>query len=351
MYTFFTHRNPGRAKIDSVVPNTSASLSGTLGSNGWFVSSPVSITLTATDATSGMAETYYIVDGGAQQIYTSSFVVSGDGTHRITFWSVDNAGNAETSKTLSVGIDSKAPHTIDSLSGTMGTNNWFVSSSVGVALTATDGTSGGAVTYYTVDGGNTQTYTAPFHVPGEGSHKITFWSMDKADDVEAPAGTDNFKIDSSAPTSSANALPAITHTTSFTVNWAGSDPAKGSGLACFDIYISDNGGPFTLWQSAVTETSANFLGVDGHTYGFYSVATDNAGNVQAMPAAAQAATLLVIVGPVSLSQSTIVADAATVSGWQYDPGDNDRSRRQGQPGTEWRLGCPFWPVGQRQGHF
>src|SRR5262249_34472132 len=55
-------------------------------------------------------------------------------------------------------------------------------------------------------------------------------------------------------------------------------------------YVSDDGGAYTLWQSDTTATSANFTGVDGHTYTFYSAAFDNAGNVQPTPTAAQATT-------------------------------------------------------------
>ena len=41
--------------------------------------------------------------------------------------------------------------------------------------------------------------------------------------------------------------------------------------------------------------SALFTGQPGHTYGFYSVATDNAGNVQPTPTSAQATTQIVSV--------------------------------------------------------
>jgi hypothetical protein len=66
--------------------------------------------------------------------------------------------------------------------------------------------------------------------------------------------------------------------------------AAGSGIAFYDIYVSDDKGPFTLWQPAAITTSATFAGQNGHTYAFYSVATDNVGNVQATPTAAQAST-------------------------------------------------------------
>jgi hypothetical protein len=54
------------------------------------------------------------------------------------------------------------------------------------------------------------------------------------------------------------------------------------------VHVSDNGGPFTPFLTGTTQTSATFPGQAGHTYGFSSVATDNVGNRQATPAAAQA---------------------------------------------------------------
>jgi RHS repeat-associated protein len=96
-------------------------------------------------------------------------------------------------------------------------------------------------------------------------------------------------VDSSAPSSSVTALPATTTSPSFTVSWSGSDGA-GSGIARYNVFVSDNGGAYTLWQSATTATSATYNGQVDHTYAFYSVATDNVGLVQPTPASAQATT-------------------------------------------------------------
>src|SRR5262249_34030405 len=49
-------------------------------------------------------------------------------------------------------------------------------------------------------------------------------------------------------------------------------------------------GPFVVWLTGTIQTSATYTGVVGHTYGFYSVATDNVGNREATPSAAQATT-------------------------------------------------------------
>jgi hypothetical protein len=99
-------------------------------------------------------------------------------------------------------------------------------------------------------------------------------------------------IDSGPPTSSVNPLPAVTTTSSFTVSWSGSDDPGGSGIARYDVFVSDNGGPFVPFMQNTTLTSATFTGVVGHTYGFYSVATDNVGHIQPTPTGSQATTTL-----------------------------------------------------------
>lgn len=96
--------------------------------------------------------------------------------------------------------------------------------------------------------------------------------------------------DSAAPTSSVAALPATINSPSFTVSWSGQDNAGGSGIASYDVYVSDNGSQFSRWLQGTTSTSATFNGVNGHTYSFFSMATDAAGNVEATPAAAEAST-------------------------------------------------------------
>jgi RHS repeat-associated protein len=119
-------------------------------------------------------------------------------------------------------------------------------------------------------------------------------ATDQVDEHDASMGVDPAKqclntLDAGAPTSRLIALPAFSRA-SFTVNWAGQDDSGGSGIDAFDIYMSDNGGEFTLWQHDTAATSASFTGVDGHSYGFYSAAFDDAGNAQAMPTGAQSTT-------------------------------------------------------------
>ena len=86
-------------------------------------------------------------------------------------------------------------------------------------------------------------------------------------------------IDILAPTSSVLPLPAAGVKDSVLVSWSGTD--AGSGVKKYDIYVSDNGSPFTIWKNKTTEISAYFHGVVGHTYAFFSIATDWIGNIEA----------------------------------------------------------------------
>lgn len=111
-------------------------------------------------------------------------------------------------------------------------------------------------------------------------------------DVNAPILTPETKhmLDRGAPASSVAALAPLVANT-FTVTWQGSDDAGGSGVAAYDVYVSDNGGAYTLWQSDTAGTSADFTGQTGHTYRFYSVATDNVGQGEAPPSTFDAETV------------------------------------------------------------
>lgn len=138
------------------------------------------------------------------------------------------------------------------------------------------------VSYFVKDKANLATGTA-IHA----SASIVF-------DVNDPIATNTFvnTIDATSPTSSVAPLPATTTSLGFTVSWSGSDGA-GSGIAAYDVYVSDNGGPFQAFQTGTTATSAVVNGQVGHTYRFYSVATDHLGFVQTTSGAAQAAITVV----------------------------------------------------------
>ncbi len=89
--------------IDTTAPVTTASVSPTP-TNGQ-VNGTATVTLSPTDAGSGVASTTYTIDGGAPQTYTGPFQITAGGLHTVLFHSTDNVGNVETNKTLTVQVN------------------------------------------------------------------------------------------------------------------------------------------------------------------------------------------------------------------------------------------------------
>ncbi|WP_460867320.1 OmpL47-type beta-barrel domain-containing protein [Rhodococcus aerolatus] len=124
---------------DTTAPTTTATFSGTPGSNGWYTSGGL-VTLTAVDDPdgSGVRGTSYSLDGGAPTTYSGPFPVSGDGVHTVTSSSVDDADNTEQTQTLSLPVDATAP----TVTFTGNAGSYTVDQTVNITCAATDATSG-----------------------------------------------------------------------------------------------------------------------------------------------------------------------------------------------------------------
>jgi hypothetical protein len=270
-------------RIDVTPPSTTSGLSGTLGTNNWYTG-PVTVTLTATDATSGVASSTYRVDGGAWLAYAAPIVVSSDGMHQVDYYSTDVAGLAEGVRSTSFSIDATPPSTTASLIGTLGDNGWYVTP-VSVSLTATDGASGVAGTSYRLDGETWTTYGGAVPVTGDGSHTVEFRATDNAGLVETP-GTITFRLDVTRPTvtntsprgTGTNVTPLIVITFNEPMN-------RGSVEAAFSITPDMNGAfawstdnrtvTFTP-ERALASATVYFVAID-------SSAKDMAGNTLGGP--------------------------------------------------------------------
>ncbi|MDR0874318.1 MAG: T9SS type A sorting domain-containing protein [Prevotellaceae bacterium] len=105
-------------------------------------------------------------------------------------------------------------------------------------------------------------------------------------DLNEPIVTNPYinTIDIAAPTSRVLPLFATTHTV-FTVSWSGTD--EGSGIQYYNVYVQTDSSDFVLWQYNTTEISAEFTGEAGKTYSFYSLATDNVGNMESQKSEAE----------------------------------------------------------------
>jgi hypothetical protein len=284
------------APADVLAPVTTSNALAT------YVSS-AAITLSATDAGSGVAATYYKLDGGAQVAGTSINVTT-VGSHTIEFWSVDAAGNIEAHKTASFTVTAPVPVDTTAPVTTSNAVAAYVSSAA-ITLSATDAGSGVAATYYKLDGG-AQVAGKSIAVTTIGSHTIEFWSVDVAGNIEAHhtasfTVTAPVPVDVTAPVTASNA--AATYVSSASIKLTATD--AGSGVAA-TYYILDG-------AAQVAGTSINVTAIGAHTLEFWSV--DVAGNIEMHNTAAFTVTAPVpvdVTAPVTTSNAvaTYVSSAA-----------------------------------------
>lgn len=90
-------------------------------------------------------------------------------------------------------------------------------------------------------------------------------------------------LDPDVPSSQMSPIAPTSESTFIPLSWTGSDVANGSGLSGFDIMVSENDGPYTPFVANTTDGGGTFNARYGRTYRFYSVARDNAGNVEPAP--------------------------------------------------------------------
>ncbi|HMB44830.1 MAG TPA: hypothetical protein VKL21_03310 [Candidatus Methanoperedens sp.] len=173
--------------IDTIPPETI--ISGVT-ENGLY-SNNVAIALIATDNPegSGVKETMFNVNGGQTATYTVPFIVDIIGKDSVTYWSTDTAGNIEPQKMVNFTITSESIDTVPPITNIWGViENGSYNNNVTISLTATDNPGGSGVneTIFSVNGGQTATYTEPFVVDRIGRDNVTYWSIDTAGNIELP---------------------------------------------------------------------------------------------------------------------------------------------------------------------
>lgn len=238
-------------KIDATAPSVpTVTLAGTPGAQLWYTS-PVSVTMSATDATSGVSEIRYRLGEGAEKTYTGTFTVNAEGVTQLRYRAIDNASTSSSTKSQDLSIDTQKPTTTNATAGTRGLDDWYTSR-VTVTLTGQDPSpgSGNASTRYVLDGGAERVYTGAFEESSDGSHVVTYWSLDTAGNQETTK-TLRFKIDSSAPDKPILSMPPPVGSTIYTdpVNITVSAADQGSGIA--RIEFSLNGGAWTTYSGPV----------------------------------------------------------------------------------------------------
>jgi hypothetical protein len=305
--------------VDETPPTLSGTPTTAANDNGWY-NAPVTIHWTCGDALSGVAGTC-----------PADSLVGGEGVSLSGSASVsDVAGNSTTATSAPVNIDTTPPATVASSAP-----DW-TNSSVTMSLSATDTLSGVAATYYSVDGGPTQTGTSVV-LTTEGIHGVAFWSVDKAGNVESQH-TATVKIDLSAPSITVSQSPAANgngwNNTDVAVTFTCADSLSGVASCTAPQTVSNEGAGQVVSGNAVdhadnTASASHTVNLDrtppsisptvppANVNGWYNApvavgwtCTDNLSGVATCPA------------PTTLSND---GAAQSVSGTAVDAADNPRT--------------------------
>jgi peptidoglycan/xylan/chitin deacetylase (PgdA/CDA1 family) len=251
-------------QIDATAPTSSIACNGAACSSDAY-SSPVTVTLAASDAAggSGVSAIRYTLDGSeptaSSSAYSGPLTVAATTTVRFRAWDV--AGNVEPTVSRLIRVaeappaDTTPPTTSIACNGTACSASWYAAPA-NISLAAADDASGVAATRYTLDGSeptlSSTPYTGPFTVSV--TTTVRFRSWDNAGNVE-PANAQLVQIDTQAP-SVAITSPASGSPVKGNVKITASAGDALSGVARVDFYAngvligSKSGSPyFIAWQT------------------------------------------------------------------------------------------------------
>ena len=169
---------PAGQPVDTTPPNTIATPLPANAFSSW-ASSDVTVTLSATDASSSVAWTHYSLNGAAEQSGTV-FVISVPGTTTVGYRSQDGLGNAETTHTQTVRVDKQAPST--SAPGILA--KYYSGGGKTITLARSDSLSGVANTYWRIGGGSYAVGSSVTVPSVAGSYTLEYYSTDVAGNIE-----------------------------------------------------------------------------------------------------------------------------------------------------------------------
>ncbi len=266
-YNFWAHTTYGDTSamgtasysIDTVNPSLNMGVPVSTGMNGWYIA-PVNLTVSGTDATSGLSAAQIQVDGGAWT--NNSTTIFADGTHTATFRTTDVAGNTSSNSTT-IKVDQTKPVLSLNKAGTAGLAGWYVSN-VTVSPNASDATSSIAFAQSRVDGG---AWGASQTIAVDGTHSADGQAADVAGNTNN--ASDTIKVDKTLPTITGT-IPAADglngwHVSPAALSASGTDATSG----LWDVAIALDGGAW-LGSPYTVATEGN------HSVIFRS--RDNAGN-------------------------------------------------------------------------
>jgi hypothetical protein len=130
----------------------------------------------------------------------------------------------------------------------------------------------------------------------DGDYPALYWRviLDWSGGAPVTGPASRFQLDATPPESAVNRLEYVVWSSTFRVQWAGSDAL--SGITAYNIDFRPEGENWVRWLTNTSHTGANFIAPDpSRVYEFRSQARDAAGNVEPVSDAADLATTQALV--------------------------------------------------------
>jgi|GEM_PF-6849141 len=189
--------------LDGTPPQTQLQASGPHADSVFGAASKIS--LSATDAVSGLQSIQYRLDDGTELPYDRPFLLDllTEGRHRLTYYALDNVDNKEQTHTFSFSVDRQPPDISVTLSGPLysGQGVRYITPQSVIAIKGHDAVAGNVPLQYRLDGASVDTtYTSPLNMPpATGIHHLRITAEDNVKN-QNQVNVDDLYVDITPPT-------------------------------------------------------------------------------------------------------------------------------------------------------
>lgn len=172
---------------DGVAPRTYHSFAGApkYTSGKVYFGKGLTFTLTAKDGVSGVEKVHYALNANSWTDYASTVNVDSEGEYNLYYYTNDNVGNAEKTKSSTFTVDLTAPSSNHAIEGIVYNGN-ILAPSTKFSLSKSDALSGVRVTKYSFDDKSDRTHSGNITMSGlaDGDHVLYYYSTDNVKNVE-----------------------------------------------------------------------------------------------------------------------------------------------------------------------
>jgi hypothetical protein len=266
-----------RTMVDLTAPTATVRFGNpNTGADPVFVTASTQIFIDGSDELSGLNGTFYDIDGRSTMTYNAPVREGAPGSHNMTFWCVDKAGNRGQSSVAWFFVDIEAPAADIAFNGPgwQSGDKMYITANTTLVLGATDGGSGVNYIEQNIDKRSYTRYSSPIKF-SSGTHSLSIRAQDKVGNVGTER-TLTIVVDLTAPVTTIDADVPATSKDDVTVPLSPKDAESGVNGTFFRILFEKaRTGDFQQGTQATIEASR---GDGNYTLQYYSV--DNVNNTE-----------------------------------------------------------------------